>query len=136
MIEKSNKIKERSFDFALSIIKLYSELKKYSEIVLLKQLLRSGTSIGANVHEASAASSKRDFLNKMAIASKEARETEYWLKLISESNLISFDFKPFLLEINELRASLKIVILNDQPRRLGGSEESQLCLFERKRRFP
>ncbi|KAF0162403.1 MAG: hypothetical protein FD188_6 [Ignavibacteria bacterium] len=94
MIEKSNKIKERSFDFALSIIKLYSELKKYSEIVLLKQLLRSGTSIGANVHEASAASSKRDFLNKMAIASKEARETEYWLKLISESNLISFDFKP------------------------------------------
>lgn len=91
-MEKSYKIKERSFDFALSIIALYKELNIKSEFVLSKQLLRSGTSIGANVHEASAASSKRDFLNKMSIASKEARETEYWLKLLSESNLVEMNF--------------------------------------------
>lgn len=58
---KSNKIKERSFDFALSIITFYRELNIKSEFVLSKQLLRSGTSIGANVHEASAASSKKRF---------------------------------------------------------------------------
>ncbi|MFA7419880.1 MAG: four helix bundle protein [Melioribacteraceae bacterium] len=109
-MEKSNKIKERSFNFALSIIALYRELNIKSEFVLSKQLLRSGTSIGANVHEASAASSKRDFLNKMSIASKEARETEYWLKLLSESNLFKIDFKLYLLEIVELNKILTSIV--------------------------
>lgn len=105
-MEKSNKIEDRSFNFALSIIALYKELNFKSEFVLSKQLLRSGTSIGANVHEASAASSKRDFLNKMSIASKEARETEYWLKLLAESNSFKIDFKSYLLEIVEFNKIL------------------------------
>jgi four helix bundle protein len=66
---------EKSFRFSLKIISLYSRLKKDGELVLSKQLLRSGTSIGANVEEALAAQTHRDFYSKMTIASKEARET-------------------------------------------------------------
>jgi four helix bundle protein len=75
-----NRIIDLSFDFALDIIRLYSLLVESKEYVLSKQLLKSGTSIGANVEEANAGQSKRDFIMKMAIASKEARETRYWLR--------------------------------------------------------
>jgi len=71
-------IKEKSYSFALNIIALYIQLKENKEYVISKQLLKSGTSIGANVEEAGAAQSKKDFLSKMSIASKEARETKYW----------------------------------------------------------
>jgi four helix bundle protein len=74
---KDNIIREKSFDFALKIIDLYKQLVAKNEYVLSKQLLRSGTSVEANVEEASAAQSKKDFINKMAISSKEARETKY-----------------------------------------------------------
>ena len=97
--EKNNlvKIDERTFDFALLIIETYKYLIAKQEYVLSKQLLRSGTSIGANVHEAQAAQSKRDFVSKMAIASKEARETDYWLRLLVKSGfLIDFDKKDKL----------------------------------------
>lgn len=83
-------IKQKSFVFAIRIVKLYqylSEQKK--EFVLSKQLLRSGTSIGANVHEALQGSSKKDFINKLSISLKEAHETEYWLKLLYETNYLS-----------------------------------------------
>lgn len=90
----SKKIDERTFDFALLIIEAYRYLIKKNEFVLSKQLLQSGTSIGANVHEAQAAQSKKDFMSKMAIASKEARETHYWLRLLDESGYLSnFDKK-------------------------------------------
>jgi four helix bundle protein len=72
---KDNIIKDKSFAFALSIISLYSSLIDSKEFVLSKQLLRSGTSIGANVNEALAGESRADFIHKMSIASKEARET-------------------------------------------------------------
>lgn len=72
-----NVILEKSFDFALSIIELYKVLINNKEYVLSKQLLRSATSIGANVEEATAASTKKDFAYKMTISSKEARETRY-----------------------------------------------------------
>ena len=75
-------IQKKSFEFALEIIQLYCDLQNKREYVLSKQLLRSGTSIGANVEEASAGQSRRDFLSKMCIASKEARETKYWLRLL------------------------------------------------------
>ncbi len=81
-MKKENIILERSFDFALLIIELYKQLIAEKEFVLSKQLLRSGTSIGANVEEATAAISKRDFAYKMSISSKEARETRYWLRLL------------------------------------------------------
>jgi four helix bundle protein len=78
-----------TFQFALDIVNLYRTGVASNEFVLSKQVLRSGTSIGANVEEAQAAQSKKDFTAKMSIASKEARETRYWLKLIKESKIIA-----------------------------------------------
>lgn len=80
-METSHKILDLAFDFSLKVIGLYKELIKQNEYVLSKQLLRSATSIGANVEEANAAQTKKDFIMKMSIASKEARETRYWLRL-------------------------------------------------------
>lgn len=74
---KANVVREKSFAFALLVIEFYKECTAQREFVLSKQLLRSGTSIGANVEEASAAQSKADFASKMSITSKEARETLY-----------------------------------------------------------
>ena len=73
-----------SVQFSFNSIKLYKELTSKKEFIISKQLLRSATSIGANIFEASAASSKKNFINKMTIASKEARETYYWLILLRE----------------------------------------------------
>ncbi len=87
-MKTENIILSKSFDFALKIIELYKQMTEQKEFILSKQLLRSGTSIGANVEEATAAYSKKDFAAKMSIASKEARETRYWLKLIKNSNLV------------------------------------------------
>ena len=83
-------ILERTVYYSLRIVKLYRELEKDNiGRVLGKQLLRSGTSIGANVHEAQGGQSKADFIAKMSIAHKEARESAYWLRLIQETDLIS-----------------------------------------------
>jgi four helix bundle protein len=89
--DKDNIVLNKSFDFALEIIELYKILKSKNEFVISKQLLRSGTSIGANVEEATAAQSKKDFATKMSIASKEARETRYWLRLLNKSKLVVYD---------------------------------------------
>jgi four helix bundle protein len=90
---KSNLIKEKSFQFSLKSIDLYKELIEKKEFVLSKQFLRSATSIGANVNESEAASSRKDFVYKLTITSKEARETMYWLKLIEYSNVLDFEFE-------------------------------------------
>ena len=96
---KQSLIKEKSYSFALQVIGLYKELLIQNEFVLSKQLLRSGTSIGANVEEALAGQSRADFLSKMSIASKEARETNYWLRLIRDSKIISKSkVEPLLTE--------------------------------------
>ena len=85
---KPQDIVARTFQFALSIIELANQLDdgRGSSSVLARQILRSGTSIGANIEEAQAAESKADFTHKYNIALKEARETKYWLRLISASN--------------------------------------------------
>jgi four helix bundle protein len=84
---KENIIIDRTFEFSLKIIEVYKYLtSEKREYVMSKQLLRSGTSIGANCNEAEAAVTLKDFCNKMAIASKEAYETLYWLKLLDKSN--------------------------------------------------
>lgn len=81
---------EKSFDFALRIIKLYQHLSiKKKEFVLSKQILRSGTSIGANLEEAHGAQSDSDFQAKVSIAYKEARETSYWLRLLKAANYMT-----------------------------------------------
>ena len=86
---KGNVIKEKSYAFALRIIKVYKYLnQEQHEYVLSKQVLRSGTSIGALVKESEHAQSKADFINKMNVALKEANETEYWLMLLKDSDYI------------------------------------------------
>ena len=83
---------DRAFNFAVRIVRLYQELcENKKEFVLSKQILRSGTSIGANIKEALQAQSKRDYLSKMNIALKEAGETEYWLKLLSATDYLNKD---------------------------------------------
>lgn len=87
---KNSLVKEKSFAFAVRIVKLYQHLiKEKKEFVLSKQLLRCGTSIGANINEALQGSSKRDFINKMNISLKEAQETEYWLRLLFETDYLA-----------------------------------------------
>ena len=93
---KKSIIKDKSFKFSLLIIALYKYLQSQREYILSKQLLRSGTSIGANVNEALAAESRADFVHKMAISSKEARETLYWLELLEKSQMVKYDFKKEL----------------------------------------
>ncbi|MFQ4137399.1 four helix bundle protein [Nodosilinea sp. PGN35] len=104
----------KSFEFALGIIALYKQLQVQREFVISKQLLRSGTSIGANVEEATAAQSRRDFLSKMAIASKEARETRYWLRLLKESNLADIELRAELGQIDELIRILTAIVKTTQ----------------------
>jgi four helix bundle protein len=98
---KNSIIREKSLSFALEIIHLYTQLINEKEYVISKQLLRSGTSIGANVEEA-AAQSRKDFLSKMSIASKEARETKYWLTLLKKSNLTEIPIENHLEEIEHI----------------------------------
>jgi four helix bundle protein len=108
---KENQIKNKSFDFALRIVSLYEQLQDNHEYVLSKQVLRSGTSIGANVEEATAAESKADFIHKLSIASKEARETNYWLRLLLHSNLVkNRDIEPLLEESIELIKMLTAIV--------------------------
>ena len=99
---KQNLIQELTFQFSLSIIGLYVKLKEEKEFVISKQLLRCATSIGANVVEAEAAQSRKDFLNKMSIASKEASETKYWLRLLQESDLVQVPLESYLAEIEDI----------------------------------
>lgn len=101
-------IKEKSFKFSVRVVNLYKYLlTTHSEYVLSKQILRSGTSIGANVSEAQEAQSDADFIAKLSISLKEARETEYWMNLLHETNFISDKMKNSLAsDLNEILAIL------------------------------
>ncbi len=99
---KGNIVKQKSYDFALDIVKTCRYLNnEQREYVLSKQLLRSGTSIGANIEEALAAGSKKDFTYKMTIASKEARESFYWIRLLIDSNYLDKERNNHLLKKSE-----------------------------------
>lgn len=89
---KQNILKEKAYVFAVRIVKLGMYLSgEFKEFVISRQVLRSGTSIGANVEEAFQGESKADFIHKLAIANKEAFETNYWLRLLRDSGLITAD---------------------------------------------
>ena len=109
-MEKRNVIKEKSFLFAIEIVGLYKVLAERKEFVLSKQVLRSGTSIGANIREAEHAQSKADFIHKLSISLKEANETEYWLDLLYETKYISQiefeNIKPKIIELLKLLTSI------------------------------
>ncbi|MBC8384939.1 MAG: four helix bundle protein [Candidatus Cloacimonetes bacterium] len=85
-----NIIQEKSYNFAVDVIKTYQNLKKeHHEYDLFRQFLRSGTSIGANIQEAGSAQSKKDFLSKVYISFKEARETLYWINLLTDTSYLN-----------------------------------------------
>jgi len=120
---KRSLIREESYSFALNIIWLYRCLVSRNEFVISKQVLKSGTSIGANVEEALAGQSRADFLSKMSIASKEARETNYWLRLLRDSGL---SLEGEVLEIlTESERILKMLTAIVKTTTLGNESKNQ-----------
>lgn len=109
-----NVIEKKSFDFAVKIVGLYRSLiSERKETVLSKQILRSGTSIGANVAEAERGQSRADFHAKMCIALKEANETQYWLRLLYKTNYImNEDFEQLNRNVEELISILVAITKN------------------------
>jgi four helix bundle protein len=106
---KENIIQEKSYLFALRVVKAYKFLSaEKREFVLSKQMLRSGTSVGALIKEAEHAQSKADFINKMNVALKEANETEYWLMLLKDSDYI--DEKSYTAINQEYSELIKLLI--------------------------
>jgi len=108
---KKTTVKEKSFDFAIRIVKLYKYLmEEKKEFVLSKQILRSGTSIGANINEAQQGQSKKDFLMKMNISLKECTETKYWIELLSATDFINLEQKNSIMndciEIEKMLTSI------------------------------
>ena len=117
---KESVLSVKSYSFALRIIKLYQFMaSEKKEFVLSKQILRSGTSIGANIEESVHARSKLDFIHKLSIAQKEACETNYWLRLLRDSDFIKPKLAESLLEDCEelqriLTSSIKTAKLNQK----------------------
>jgi len=107
-MKKGNIIQIKSYNFAVRIIKLYQHLsQEKKEFILSKQLLRSGTSIGANVEEAIGGQSRKDFFAKLTIAYKEARESHYWIRLLKDTDFLTEkESSSLLLDIEEI---LKII---------------------------
>ena len=103
----TNFIKEKSFRFAIRIVHLHKLLQNRSETVLSKQLLRSGTSVGALIRESEQAESRADFIHKLSIALKEADETEYWLALLHETEYLNE--KEYGSIVNDCRELLRIL---------------------------
>lgn len=114
---RENVVLDKSYAFALAVIDAYKKMVAQRELVLSKQLLRCGTSIGANVEEAQAAQSTRDFISKLSIACKEARESRYWLRLLDRSQLCKIDFAALLAQVEEL-IRLLCAILKSASKRL------------------
>ena len=111
---KESIVQRKSFQFSLKIISLYKKLQLEKEFIISNQILRSGTSIGANIEEALAGQSKKDFTAKMSISSKEARETKYWLRLLKQSELTSIDVNSLILDNDELIRILTSIVKTSQ----------------------
>ena len=109
MRETGNKIVDLSFAFALEIISFSEELEKNHKYAIAKQLIRSGTSIGANIYESQNCESRADFIHKLKIAVKEAEETEYWLLLCKHSE--TYPYKESILEqLKQIQKLLSSII--------------------------
>jgi len=121
-MKKDNVIKNKSFAFAVRVVKLYRYLaEEKKEYVLSKQLLRSGTSVGALVREAEHAESKSDFVHKMAIAQKEINETIYWLELLKETNYLSeIEFENINIDAVEVIKLITSIIKSTKANRING----------------
>lgn len=112
-MKKENIIVDMSFEFALRIVKLYDYLcKEKKEFILSRQVMRSGTSIGANIEEAQGAQSTKDFISKLSIAFKEARETRYWLKLLYKSDYLTLkQYESLLDDCNQMINIISSILL-------------------------
>lgn len=115
-MKNDNIVKDKSYAFALRIIKAYKYLsKEQREFVLSKQMLRSGTSVGALIREAEFGQSKADFIHKLSIALKEANETEYWIMLLKDSEYIDEkSFDSISKDCKELIKLLTSIILTSK----------------------
>lgn len=107
-MKKDNIVQTKSYSFAIRIVEVYKYLNsEKKEFVLSKQLLRSGTSIGANVEEAISGQSRKDFFAKLTIAYKEARESHYWIRLLKDTNFLTVEqYNSLIGDVEEL---LKII---------------------------
>lgn len=112
---KENVVKNKSFDFAVRIIKLFQLLKTRNEFIISKQLLKAGTSIGANIREGLNAESKADFIHKFGIAQKECDETLYWLELLFQTDILSKkEFDSIKNDAEELLKIIKSIIITSK----------------------
>ncbi len=122
-MKDDNIVLEKSLNFAIRVVKLYQYLcEEKKEYVLSKQLIRSGTSIGANVNEAQAGQSKADFIAKMAVASKEARESKYWIDLLIKTDYLNkhdVHVQTLVNEIDELVRLLTSIVKTGQKNQNG-----------------
>lgn len=111
-MKKENIIKNKSFLFAIRVVNLYKVLTtEHKEFVMSKQLLRSGTSVGANVREAEHAESKADFVHKLSMALKEANETEYWIDLLKETSYLNnSEYLSIQYDIKEILKLLTSIV--------------------------
>jgi four helix bundle protein len=116
-MEKKNPIREKSFSFAVRIVKRYKYLvEQKKEYTLYNQILRSGTSVGANIEEALGGYTKKDFRAKISISYKEIRETKYWLRLLKETDYINSEqFESLHSDADELAKMLFKIIQNSKP---------------------
>jgi len=112
---KNNVIREKTYAFALRIVQLTRRLREQKEFELAGQVLRAGTSIGANVEEALAGISRADFIAKMSISSKEARECHYWLRLLRDSRIRpSKEIEPLIVECESILRILTAIVKTSQ----------------------
>jgi len=119
-LKEENVILSKTYNFALRILKLYLHLRKSKiDISLCSQLLKSGTSIGANAEEAAGGSSRKDFINKLQLSYKESRETLYWLKLLKDSEFLEKKLaNSFIIDCEEI-IKILTAILNSSKGRKG-----------------
>jgi|JI7StandDraft_1071085.scaffolds.fasta_scaffold771183_1 four helix bundle protein len=111
-MEKENVIKTKSYNFALKIVHLYRELHNENEYVLSKQLVRSATSVGANIEEGLHGQSKADFIHKFSIAQKESYETLYWLRLLTDASYLKPEkSKPLMNECVEIQKIITSILV-------------------------
>lgn len=115
-MKSKNVIVDKSYELALLIIRTYMKLKDRKEYDLGRQLLRSGTSIGANIQEAQSAQSKKDFIHKLSISQKETKETLYWINLLRDSGILDKESSSNLIEltkeVDKILASILITAKN------------------------
>ena len=118
---KENIIINKAFDFSLQIIELYKIHIQNKEFIISKQLLRSATSIGANIEEATGGITRKEFIYKLSLSLKEAKETKYWLMLLDKSKLVDYDYSVCLNNLEEILKILTSIIKTAQEKNIQNS---------------